>query len=82
MKITIYSTTACAACHTLTAWLDKQHIAYEKKITDENEKYMAEFMRVNNGMITVPFTVIEEENGNMTKISGFDIKKFQQTLNN
>ena len=80
MKITIYSTAACAACHTLTAWLDKQNIAYEKKITDENEAYMAEFMEVNDGMIGVPFTIITGDDGEETKISGFDQNKFKQAL--
>lgn len=81
MKITIYSTAACAACHTLTTWLDKQDISYEKKITDENEEYMAEFMEVNDGMVIVPFTIIEDDQGAVTKISGFDQKKLQHVLN-
>jgi glutaredoxin len=80
MKITIYSTTICAACHTLTSWLDKQGIKYDKKITDTDPALMFEFMSVNEGMIAVPFSIIEADDGTQTKISGFDQSKFKQTL--
>lgn len=80
MNITIYSTTTCAACHELTAWLDKQGVSYAKKITDEDPLVMAEFMEVNEGMVGVPFTVVTQDDGTVTKISGFDIAKFKQAI--
>ncbi|MDB5175661.1 MAG: glutaredoxin [Candidatus Saccharibacteria bacterium] len=80
MNITIYSTTICAACHTLTQWLDRQDIAYEKKITDADPAAMMEFMAVNDGMIGVPFSVVTAEDGTVTKIPGFDQAKFKQAL--
>ncbi len=81
MTITIYSTSICAACETLTNWLDKNNITYKKKVTDLDPLIMSEFMSVNEGRIGVPFTVIDDEKGDITKISGFDQKKFKQTLN-
>ena len=78
MNITIYSTTTCAFCHTLTAWLEKQNISYTKKLTDEDDAAMAEFMSVNEGNFGVPFTVIKDADGNETKILGFDQAKFKQ----
>jgi glutaredoxin len=80
MKITIYSTTICAACHTLTVWLDKIGQPYTKKITDEDPAAMLEFMSINDGMIGVPFSVIEADDGSVTKISGFDQGKFKKAL--
>lgn len=80
MKITIYSTTTCAFCHVLTAWLDKQNIPYTKKNTDEDESALAEFLSVNEGSLSVPFTVIKDDSGNETKILGFDQTKFKQVL--
>jgi glutaredoxin len=80
MTITIYSTTICAACHTLTQWLDKIGQPYIKKITDEDPEAMAEFMSVNDGMIGVPFSVIKADDGSETKISGFDQGKFKKAL--
>jgi glutaredoxin len=47
MTITIYSTTICPACQTLTQWLDKVGQKYEKKVTDTDDAIMAEFMSVN-----------------------------------
>lgn len=80
MNITIYSTSICAPCHSLTGWLDKLDISYTKKITDEDPAAMAEFMTVNDGMIGVPFSVITDDAGNVTKVSGFDQGKFKKAL--
>ena len=80
MEIIIYSTTTCAFCHVLTAWLDKQNIPYTKKLTDEDDAAMAEFMSVNEGSLGVPFTVIKDASGQTTKILGFDQPKFKQVL--
>jgi glutaredoxin len=78
MKINVYSTSTCATCHLVTEWLEKNSLDYEKKNTDENETFMQEFMSVNDGMIGVPFTVIEKDNGEKVKISGFDLNKFKE----
>ncbi len=80
-NITIYSTTTCAFCHVLTAWLDKENIAYTKKNTDEDDAALVEFMGVNDGNLGVPFTVITDDKGAQTKIIGFDKPAFQAALN-
>ncbi len=80
MTITIYSTSICAACESLTRWLDKLGQAYTKKITDQDPAIMAEFMSVNEGVIGVPFSVIELDDGTTVKISGFDLPKFKAVL--
>ncbi len=80
MKTIIYSTSTCAACETLTRWLDSKEIAYEKKITDEDPAIMTEFMLLNDGMIGVPFSVVTDDQGTVTKISGFDKAKFMKAL--
>lgn len=80
MTITIYSTASCAACHELTRWLDDQKLPYQKKVTDEDPAAMDEFMQVNDGMIGVPFTIIKDDAGKETKISGFDRAQFKAAL--
>ena len=80
MQITIYSTSICAGCQALTNWLYKLGHSYTKKVTDEDPAIMAEFMTVNDGMIGVPFTVITDDAGMETKISGFDQRKFKEVL--
>lgn len=81
MTITIYSTSICAACETLTNWLAKNNIPYDKRVTDLDPAVMEEFMNVNEGRIGVPFSIINKDNGEEVKISGFDQKKFKETLN-
>ncbi|MCW1907911.1 MAG: glutaredoxin family protein [Candidatus Saccharibacteria bacterium] len=80
MNITIYSTSSCATCHVVTDWLDKHKMAYTKKNTDEDSAAMMEFMNVNDGFVGVPFTVITTDDGQTTKIPGFDQKKLKQAL--
>lgn len=80
MDITIYSTSTCSFCHALMGWLDSNKIAYKKVVTDEDEAGMVDFMKVNDGMIGVPFTVIKDTDGTVTKISGYDQGKFRQVL--
>jgi hypothetical protein len=64
----------------LKGWLDKQDIAYTSKITDEDGEAMIEFMSINDGMISVPFTVIDKDDGTQVKMTGFNQAKFKQEL--
>ncbi len=80
MEITIYSTTTCSFCQALRGWLDKQNIPYVYKLTDEDDDAMAEFMSLNDGFLGVPFTVIKDKNGSISKIAGFDQPKFKKAL--
>ena len=62
------------------SWLDKENVPYVKKVTDEDEGAMAEFMNVHDGAFGVPFTVITYESGYKTKIIGFHKPKFKEVL--
>ena len=78
MHITIYSTTTCSTCHILTSWLDAHGLQYEKKQTDEDPEAMMEFMRVNDGMISVPFMVVTHDDGSTAKLSGYETGKLRE----
>jgi arsenate reductase-like glutaredoxin family protein len=80
MNITIYSTADCSECRVLKSWLDKQDITYTSKITDEDDGAMAEFMSVNDGMISVPLTVVTMDDGSQHKMTGFNPAKFKALL--
>lgn len=41
---------------------------------------MEKFIEVSDGSIAVPLTVITDESGKQTKITGFDRLKFKQLL--
>ena len=79
-SVTVFSTTTCSSCKVLMSWLEKENVPYVKKMTDEDEEAMAEFMKVNDGAFGVPFTVIEYESGPETKIVGFHKSKFKEAL--
>ena len=80
MNVTIYSTTNCSECHMLKSWLDKQNIAYTSKNTEESTDAMLEFMAVNDGMISVPLTVIDKDDGSQQKLTGFNAGEFKAAL--
>jgi hypothetical protein len=61
-------------------WLDSKNIVYTQVVTDEDPAGMMEFMKVNEGAIGVPFTVVKDTTGKITKISGYDQGKFKQVL--
>ena len=80
MDITIYSTSTCADCRGLTNWLDSQNISYKKILTDQDPAGMAEYLKINDGVLIVPFTIIKDTDGNITKIIDNDQAKFKQVL--
>ncbi len=80
MHVTIYSTTTCTFCGALRAWLDEHNIPYDYRITDADPAVMKEYINVSDGVIGVPFTVIEDGNGTVVKILGFDKPKLQAAL--
>ena len=75
-SITILSTTTRNSCRVLMTWLDKENVTYSKKMTDEDEAAMAEFLNVNDGALGVPFTVICYDSG-VSQIHGFHKPKFK-----
>lgn len=80
METTIYTTTSCSFCKALAQWLDSQGIKYKKVITDQDPAGMEEFMSVNDGFLGVPFTVIESNDGTVTKVQGYDRAKLMAAL--
>ena len=79
-SVVIFSTTTCSSCRVLMTWLDKENVTYSKKLTDEDDGAMAEFLNVNDGALGVPFSVISYESGLETKIHGFHKSKFKEAL--
>jgi len=79
-KVTVYSTTTCSSCRVLMKWLDSENIAYSKVLTDESDEAMAIFIEINDGILSVPFTVIRLSSGSEIKIHGFHKTKFIEAL--
>jgi glutaredoxin len=79
MTVTVFSTTHCGICHALMQWLDSKDIVYKNVVVDESDEAMDEYMKVNDGMIGTPFSVIER-GGETYKIVGYDQPKFISAL--
>lgn len=75
-KVTVYSTSWCAFCHTEMQWLDKLGIPYEAKDIEADEDANKELLEKLGGNFQgVPVTDIGGE-----IILGFDRPKLQKTL--
>lgn len=61
-KVTVYSTSWCAFCHTEMQWLEKLGVAYQKKDVEADEEAMKELLAKNGGQFQgVPVTDIAGE---------------------
>lgn len=75
-KVTVYSTSWCAFCHTEMQWLDKLGIAYTAKDVEADKDAYDELMNKNGGNYQgVPVTDIAGD-----IILGFDRPKLQASL--
>ena len=80
MKVTVYSTTTCPYCVMLKKWLDDKGVEYQEYTVDTNP-YAAQMMAMQSGGERgVPFSTVEHDDGTISKILGFDRKKFSQAL--
>lgn len=79
-NVTVYSSTTCSSCRVLIKWLDSENVAYSKVLTDESDEAMAKFIKINEGILSVPFTVIRLSSGSEIKIHGFQKSKLKKSL--
>ncbi len=76
-KVTIYSTSWCAFCHTEAQWLDHLGVPYVKKDIEEDKAAYEELMSKNGGSYSgVPVTDVAG-----TLILGFDRPKLLDAIN-
>ncbi|HEY5667793.1 MAG TPA: glutaredoxin family protein [Candidatus Saccharimonadales bacterium] len=78
-KVTVYSTTACPYCVMLTRWLKDKKVEYTEYKVDQNP-YAAQMMVSLSGQMGVPFTTVEDEDGSITKVLGFDVPRLERVL--
>lgn len=61
-------------------YLLAKSLVFTEKLIDQDEMVKAEMMRMSDGYLGVPFTIIEKDAGEIKKIVGFDQKLFDETL--
>ena len=79
-SVTIFSSTTCSSCRVLMNWLDSKNVTYLKILTDESDMAMARFMEINEGILSVPLTVIKYSSGSEIKIHGLQKSKLKEAL--
>lgn len=79
MKITVYSTTTCPYCVMLKRWLKSQSIEFTEHLVDRNPIAAQQMVNLS-GQMGVPFSTIEQEDGSIEKILGFDRLRFETVL--
>lgn len=74
-KITVYSTSTCAACKQAKAFITEKGFEYENKDVGEDAKAREEMMTKNGGIISVPTIEIDGQ-----IIIGYDAEKIESAL--
>lgn len=80
MKVTLYSTTTCPYCKMEREYLQSKNIQFEDILVDQDAKAAEEMVKIS-GQLGVPFTVVKDDSGQITKtILGFDKEQLNQIL--
>ena len=69
--IKIYTTETCVYCHALMEWLEEQGLEYEEHDASEDPEITG-----------VPVTRIDQEDGSVSEILGFDRPAIKKALKN
>lgn len=80
MQITVYTTTTCPYCKMLKGYLAEKGVQYTEKVIDQDVASQEEMMKLSDGFMGVPFTVIKKDDGTVLKIRGFDKEKVDEVL--
>jgi len=73
-KITVFTTNTCGYCGMVKKWLDSKKIAYNTVNLDDNPE-MQKTIYEKSGALTVPVTLVENENGQEDVVIGFNLAK-------
>jgi len=80
MQIIVYSTTTCPYCKMLKDYLTQRNNVFIEKQVDTDEAAKDEMMKKSGGYLGVPFSVVTKDNGEETRVVGFDRMKFDEIL--
>lgn len=75
----MYTTRTCPFCKMQIEYLDGKGVVYEQILVDEHPEAIEKMVSIS-GQMGVPFTVIDEDNGERVTILGFDQKRIAESL--
>lgn len=80
MTVKVFATQSCPYCKMLKSYLEEKKVMFETVMVDENQAGMEEMMKVSDGYMGVPFSVVTRNDGSVVKIPGFDKAKFEEAF--
>ncbi len=78
-KITVFTTNTCGYCSMVKKWLDSKGVVYETVNLDENPE-MQKTIYEKSGALTVPVTLIENEDKTEEVIIGFNLPRLASVV--
>lgn len=78
-KVTMYTTRTCPFCLMQKDYFAECGIKYTEILVDENPDEAMKMVEIS-GQMGVPFTVIDQDNGQRVTILGFDRAKIDEAL--
>lgn len=78
-KITVFTTNTCGYCGMVKKWLDSKGIAYNTVNLDDNPE-MQKTIYEKSGALTVPVTLIENEDNTEEVVIGFNLAKLASVV--
>lgn len=78
--ITIYTTTTCAYCDMVKKWLGSKGLTYKVVNLDEEDTSVRQNIIEMSGTMTVPVTIVEDENGNKDLTVGWNPAKLSAAV--
>lgn len=80
MKVTVYSTTTCPYCEMVKKWLKEHNIEFDNIYIDKNKKAAQEMIKLS-GQMSTPFTVVEDDDGKVSGIIGYNLATLKSIFN-
>ncbi|MCR4324783.1 MAG: glutaredoxin family protein [Candidatus Curtissbacteria bacterium] len=78
-KVTMYTTSTCPFCVMQKTFFKDKKIEYQEILVDENPDEAMKMIEIS-GQMGVPFTVIDQDNGERVTILGFDQARLSEAL--
>lgn len=78
-KVTMYTTKTCPFCMMQKSYFADRGIEYTEILVDENPDEAMKMIEIS-GQMGVPFTVIDQDNGQRVTILGFDRSRLDAAL--
>ena len=79
-KVTVFTTNTCSYCVMVKKFLDLKGQNYEVVNLDEHPERNQEAIDVSGGALTVPITVITQDDGSQQAVVGYNLTQLAPAI--